>query len=465
MGAIPLLGHAMKHQPAAEPSPRDTPWSVASSLWGWAIVAVVGAGSVAGACLPPDRELPPPPDRRASQLDEGPSAALPRKPGPADLWVDGAQGDDGNDGRQASSALRTIQQGLDRATPGTTVRVRPGVYRESLRPTTGGRSGQPVTLIADEGAGTVVVRGSRPSSELSWAVLTDNTIGLPAGAQLGEIYVADLASWGVAETPRFVVQLDDAGQPEGRLPLAREPDWEVATDWKHHEYWWAAEGGAVVAPCTPEPGDDRHCDETNRSALLLTDATDDSEPSDIEPGNLTTLTDLVGATLVVLDAVQGHSMFRREIAQHDALAGTITVDEETMLLWYNALGWGSKYYVENRPSLLDQPGEWWFDEATGQLYLWSPGGQDPATLALEISTEDTGLDLSGQSFVTVEDTTFEIFDGDIISLKNGEQESSTGNVVRNVEVRYGNIGVSLSQNTLGAAENVVDGFVLEDSVV
>ncbi len=453
----------MKHPDATKSSSRDLPWSLAHSPLPWVFVTIVGAGSAAGACLPTDHEPAPPPDRGLAQLDDGASADHPIQPDRVVLWVDGAQGDDRNDGREARAALRTIQQGLERATPGATVRVRPGVYRESLRPTVSGRPGQPVTVVADEGAGTVVVRGSRSASELSWAPLTDNTIGLPPGAQLGEIYVADLSSWSIVETPRFVVQLDDAGQPEARLPLAREPDWEVATDWKHHEYWWAAEGGAVVAPCTPEPGDDRHCDETNRSPFMLTDGSDDTEPSDIEPGNLTTLTDLVGATLVVLDAVQGHSMFRRQIAQHDEVAGTITVDEETMLLWSNALGWGSKYYVENRPSLLDQPGEWWFDEASGLIYLWSPGGQDPATLALEISTEDTGLDLSGQSFVTVEDTTFEIFDGDVISLKNGEQESSTGNVVRNADVRYGNIGVSLSQNTLGAAENVVDGFVLEGS--
>ncbi|RLB62454.1 MAG: hypothetical protein DRI90_09055, partial [Deltaproteobacteria bacterium] len=381
------------------------------------------------------------------------------------VWVDGAQGDDGHDGTSANTAVRSIQRGLDMASPGTTVRVQPGTYRETLRPATSGHADEPVALLADQGRGSVVVRGSVPAADLEWTPLPDNSIGLPAGAELSEIYVADLSSWGVVETPRFVVQLDDSDQVQARLPLAREPDWEVKTEWKYHEYWWAAEGGAVVAPCTPEPGDDHSCDEANRSATMLTDGADDTDPADIEPGNLTTLASLVGATLVVLDTVQGHSMFRRHIVQHDTQSGTITVDEDTMLLWYNALGWGSKYYVEDLPSLLDQPGEWWFDVATQQLYLWSPGGQNPATLALEISTQDSAMDLSGRSFVTVDGLTFEFFDGDVISLKNGEQELSTGNLLRNVDGRYGNIGISLSQNTLGADVFVVDGFVLEDSEI
>ena len=34
------------------------------------------------------------------------------------------------------------------------------------------------------------------------------------------------------------------GEIIARLPLAREPDWEVATEWKHHEFWWSADGGS-----------------------------------------------------------------------------------------------------------------------------------------------------------------------------------------------------------------------------
>jgi hypothetical protein len=66
--------------------------------------------------------------------------------------------------------------------------------------------------------------------------------------------------------PRFITQLDGGGNVTARLPSAREPDWSVATEWKYHEFWWAADGGSSPATCDPSANEDvRDCDLPQRS--------------------------------------------------------------------------------------------------------------------------------------------------------------------------------------------------------
>ena len=187
-----------------------------------------------------------------------------------DLWVDADAGDDGDDGLASSSALRTIQKAADMAGPGTVVHIQPGVYRETVWPRLSGSAGEPARYLAEDGPGTAIIRGSEPASSLSWAQLASNSIGLPPGVDPSKIYYADLSAWGLDGPPRFVVELDAEGSVSARLPLAREPDWEVATEWKHHEYWWAADGGSDVANCNPVTNPDPNCDFPSRSLTQLT---------------------------------------------------------------------------------------------------------------------------------------------------------------------------------------------------
>ena len=71
-----------------------------------------------------------------------------------------------------------------------------------------------------------------------------------------------------------------------------------------------------------------------------------------------------------MDAHHAHYVYRRNIIAHNITAGRVTVDEDCEREGQPALGWGSKYYVENHPRLLDNPGEWWYDRQTKHLYLW-----------------------------------------------------------------------------------------------
>jgi hypothetical protein len=386
-----------------------------------------------------------------------------------DLYVDAVGGDDANDGRTVATAFRTIQKAADLAGPGTTVHVMPGVYRETVWPATSGSAVEPVLYIAEDGPGTAIIRGSEPSSALTWMQLATNTIGLPPDVDPTGVYYADLSAWKLDGPPRFVVELDGGGEVVARLPLAHEPDWQVVTEWKHHEFWWAADGGWDMAACDPTTDADPNCDFPWRSTTQLTDRTDDTDPPGVEPGNLTAFGDLTGATLVALDTKQGHYVYRRTIVDHDVAAGRVTVGDICRLDSSSdpGLGWGSKYYVENHPALLDTAGEWWYDEDSGRLYLWPRMSGNPATMSIEISRRDNGFSLKNRSYIVLDGLTIELFDESAVYQANYYAEKSYDNTVRNVTLRYANRGVFLEHSVRSDAPagNVTDGFTLEDSEI
>jgi hypothetical protein len=386
----------------------------------------------------------------------------------ADLWVDGEKGDDNNDGRNPEQALRTIQKAAGLAGPGTTVHILSGVYRETIKPATSGNEIEPVLYVAEDGPGTVVVRGSKPSSTLTWTRLNQNGIGLPPGVNPTDIYYTDLSSWGLDGPPHFVVELDHAGDIRSRLFPAREPDWQAENDWRVHEFWWSADGGAVKADCDPTTDSDPHCDAPWRSFTQLTDTTNDVNPTGIEPGNLTTLDNLTGATLVAMDAQHAHYVYRSTILSHDSTAGSVTVDEDSENDGKPGLGWGSKYYVENHPTLLDHPGEWWFDKTTGYFYLWSPNGENPETMNLEISQLDTGIDLGNRSYIALDGLRIELFNGDAYRIYNENPwHKAHGNTLSNTTLQYANRGVFLYQYVSGDTPPLyaIDTFLIEHSEI
>ncbi|HOT91644.1 MAG TPA: hypothetical protein PLJ78_04880 [Anaerolineae bacterium] len=406
-----------------------------------------------------------------------------------DLWVDAEHGSDSNDGLTSDKAFKTIQKAADLAGPGTIVHILPGIYRETVYPALSGSAAEPAVYRAENGPGTVIIRGSEPSSALTWTRLTSDPIGLPTGVY-SNVYWADLSAWNLDSPPRFIVEMDSPsplppapsplpklGEGKGsgdgvraRLPLAREPDWQVVTEWKYHEFWWAANGGSSVAGCTPTPGDNRHCDQPSRSMTQLTDTANDTEPAGIEPGNLTTLGSLISGTLVAIDTLQGHYVYRRTIVAHDVANGRITVDricEHDTGTGNPGLGWGTKYYVENKPRLLDTPGEWWYDTTTKRLYLWPPTPANPATLDIEISRRTNGFVLQNRSYIVLDGLTIEFLDGSAVYLANWTQHRAYGDTVRNATLRYANWGVYLLQSVSATAppDNAIDGFTLEDSEI
>lgn len=388
-----------------------------------------------------------------------------------DLWVDSVNGNDFNDGLTFWTSFQSIQKAADLAGPGTTVHILPGVYRETVEPMLNGTAPEQVAYIAENGIGTVTIRGSEPSSDLGWTQLKDNTIGLPPGVDHTKIYYTDLSDWNLDSPPRFIVELDDRREVTTRLPLAREPDWSVATEWKYHEFWWAADGGTSPAPCNPATNSDPNCDYSSRSIIHLTDRTNDPEPPGMEAGNLTTLGDLTGATLVAIDTVQGHYVYRRKVINHDIAAGRVTLDrlsEHNYGTGDPGLGWGTKYYIEGKPYLLDNPGEWWFNQETGRLYLWPTQIGNPVNMNLEISRRENGFILTNSSFINLDGLIVEFLNETAIYQHNYNRgDRSISNTVSNVILRYANRGLWLTQwlASDSPSDDVTDGFTFEYSEI
>jgi hypothetical protein len=68
--------------------------------------------------------------------------------------------------------------------------------------------------------------------------------------------------------------------------------------------------------------------------------------------------------------------------------------------------WG--YFLCNKLSELDMPGEWFHDAANGQLYLWAPNGADPSTLTVEAGVREKGITVYWQrEHVNISDLQFQ----------------------------------------------------------
>ncbi len=304
-----------------------------------------------------------------------------------DYYVDHAGGSDTNDGLSPASAFASVQHAADLAGPGTVIHIFPGIYRESVVLGHSGVPGAPIIFRGESTNHDVIISGAESSRELSWTRLGSNTISLPGYVPVTNIFMTDLSGWNPSNLPEIIVWED--GTNRTHLPKAREPDWDASMEWKYHQSWWSADGG---------------------DSNYLFDATNDPTDSypGVQSGNLRwingfTNSFLTGAVLFATDGLEGHYTFRRPIAAHSAVTGSVRVARpvsfDGILPGFDT---NTKYFVEGPPQLLDQTGEWCVASATGRLYIWPPGNQDPTNLSLQIARRGVGFDLTDCSHVRLE---------------------------------------------------------------
>ncbi|MCB0779572.1 MAG: right-handed parallel beta-helix repeat-containing protein [Flavobacteriales bacterium] len=76
-------------------------------------------------------------------------------------------------------------------------------------------------------------------------------------------------------------------------------------------------------------------------------------------------------------------------------------------IWYDLddFEWG--YFLRNKLSELDAPGEWYYDPTNGYLYLWAPGNANPNNALVEASVRDRGVTVHWQrQHVRIENVEF-----------------------------------------------------------
>ena len=77
-------------------------------------------------------------------------------------YVDGAAGNDSNDGLSLTTAWKTIQKSFNTAVAGSTVMIKGGTYYEQLTVKVSGTAGSPVTFTNYNGE-QVIIDGSKNS--------------------------------------------------------------------------------------------------------------------------------------------------------------------------------------------------------------------------------------------------------------------------------------------------------------
>lgn len=315
----------------------------------------------------------------------------------------------GNDANQGTKEkpLQSITLAYNMIRFWGTVFLLPGIYREEILLAPSNSIRGPITLQGGTGDRSAIVMGSEPSSLVSWSVCNPITCPGIRSDIRNHVYIGTLP-W--KKRPTTIIETTKDGI-ERQLYLARTPNYQVTDPNKYHQYWWSA-------------------DTTNTSPDYLVDTKNDPG---LQTGNLTTTPLLTGGTAVIMDGSVhdrcGMNLFTRQIVAHDQSLGKVSFDGPIGATPFgyqeNGNGPYTKYYVENILDLLDSPGEWFYDDHSGNLYLWPLEEGSPDRLALEIGVRDTGIRINA-SHVRIDDITVK----NINDQKNDDNYNSGAVVIR-----------------------------------
>lgn len=275
-------------------------------------------------------------------------ATVMRKPVPSPDYVVAPGGSDEQPGTLAAP-FATIQHALAQAKPGEVVALREGVYRQAVKLTgKSGTEGAPITLTA-YGQEKPVISGL-DVLQLKWKETP----------QAG-VFVAPFE---VSAVP----QLFFDGKPmlEARWPNVPR---DAKGDWNFFapEVWATvdAEGngyGMIVDSDLAATG----WDVTGAQALLNVD-------HQFFAWTRPVINHSAGSTTFNYAKDLGTSVFKK-----DEQGGNPHLKDDL-------------YFLFGMRQFLDVPGEWFFDAAAKQLYVYAPNGKNPATGQLEIKKRDWGF--------------------------------------------------------------------------
>ena len=272
-------------------------------------------------------------------------------------YIDFEGGSDANDGASKTTSWKhhpwdAQATGKAKACTGihTYVFKRGVVYRGTLVAAESGKPGDPIRLTSDPswGQGEAVLCGS------------ERVAGWTKGAghkdipEPGKVWHADLGF-----APRCLWMID--GGKVARLKLARTPNWTVSNPDDVKSEWWTWE--------QPKWWEHKNKMTVNGKKMHL----------GIDRAHLTKSADYYKDAIVRTEwgIVMG-TPFPTKVE---------AVDEQKKGLAFQGIWWGdtgvlitrNRYYLEDKPHYLDEPGEFWFEKkgAGGRLHLRLPGDRDP----------------------------------------------------------------------------------------
>ncbi len=258
------------------------------------------------------------------------------------------------------------------------------VYRGRLIADESGTPAQPIRLTSDPawGEGEAVIAGSAPVT--GWTRGTDH----PDIPEPEKVWVARV-DW----LPRNAWMVDATGAVT-RLRLARTPNWTVSDPEDIKSEWWAWQQPEFWKP----------------ENTYKTTGKDGPVHLGIDAENLTREPDYyLGAVVWTEWGVVMGTPYPTRVEVVDTekkglgFQGPYYGDTETLRT-------GHRYFLEDKPHYLDEPGEFWFERdgerEDGRLYVRLPGEADPNTVRIEAARHLTLLDATAMSHVSISGLTF-----------------------------------------------------------
>ena len=294
------------------------------------------------------------------------------------FFVDNTGGSDLNDGLGLGSAFGTIQQAANIAQPGDTVEIRGGTYREQVSLPRSGTADNPIVFRAFNNEDVTITT----TDLLTGFTQTPETNDNP------NVYVATLA-----------------GSTTNSLLNS-------------HELTVFVDGVVVQA------ARNRNSADYLRSNTWST--VNSSGGNQLQDTDLIGVGDLTGGFIRVRTNAFAIRSFR--IIDHNTNNGTVTLDGNVGNVN------GRDYLAHDARSLVDSPGEWYFDEETNQFFIFVPGGGNPNNRVVEVTRRAEAFDTNGNDYLHFHD--FRLTGGDFqtfaTSAFSGPQSNNL--LIQNVHV-------------------------------
>ena len=260
--------------------------------------------------------------------------------------------------------FNTLSKAAESVAPGDTVLVHAGTYRESVKLPVSGTPESPITLRA-AGDGPVIVSGA--DAVRGWEQGVDGLWSAPCEGPVSQVFLDG-------------VMLNEACWPNSPVGDPMQRAWAVAKE--------ETKPGRIVSDALPEG-------------------------------------DFTGATAHILPGRFWVS-WTRPVETREDTAFTFKAD------WDQSFAYkvepGTRFFLFGSKSLLDAPGEWWYDVEAGRLYMKLDADVDPNAQQIEVKRRARAFDLTGRAHIQLEGF---LIRGASITLDEAEHC-----VVRDCHIRY-----------------------------
>ncbi len=301
-------------------------------------------------------------------------------------YIDFESGSDDSDGESRNTAWK--HHPWDKAAGGkaaackgihTYVFKRGATYRGELVARDSGKPGDPIRLTSDPawGRGEAVIAGSE-QLEGKWRKA--NRQIAPKIPDADKVWYHDV-DW----YPRCLWEVRDGEIT--RLPLARTPNWKVSNPDDVKSEWWCWENPKwwEIKYQTKGKG--------GKDVILGVDKKHLTKSADYYIGGIVRSEFVFVMGTPFPSRIETYDPQKKGIGFQGAVAGTS-----------HKVITNNRYYLEDKPHYLDEPGEWYFEPKggnSGRLFVRLPEDRDPNKAQIEVAKVRNLLDISNQSHLAI----------------------------------------------------------------